>query len=205
RQQRDQNQPSGLGSGVIISEDGYIVTNNHVIEGAERIEVELNDQTTFNADLVGTDPNTDIALLKIDADGLNYLKFVNSDQVQVGEWVLAVGNPFGLSSTVTAGIISAKARNINILSRSGDSPIESFLQTDAAINPGNSGGALVNSNGDLVGINTAISSQTGSYIGYGFAVPSNLVKKIVEDLKEYGIIQRGYLGISGLDLTDEDQ
>lgn len=199
----DPDMPAGLGSGVIISDKGYIVTNNHVIDKADRVEVVLNDQTVYTADVIGSDPNTDIALLKIEADGLPFLKFVNSDLIEVGEWVLAVGNPFGLNSTVTAGIISAKARSINILSQSGDNPIESFLQTDAAINPGNSGGALVNSNGDLVGINTAISSQTGSYVGYGFAVPSNLVQKIVDDLKDYGIIQRGYIGIGGLDLSDE--
>jgi serine protease Do len=203
QQQNQENQPAGSGSGVIISADGYIVTNNHVIKGANKIEVKLNNQKTYIANLVGTDPSTDIALLKIEDKGLPYIKFVDSDIINVGDWVLAVGNPFGLNSTVTAGIISAKSRSINILRQSSDSPIESFIQTDAAINPGNSGGALVNANGDLIGINTAISSPTGSFAGYGFAVPANLVKKVVEDIKKYGLVQRGYLGIQGLDLSDE--
>lgn len=203
QQENDPNTPSGTGSGVIVSEDGYIVTNNHVIKGSNKIEVTLNNQQTYTADLVGTDPNTDIALLKIEEKGLSFISFVNSDNINVGDWVLAVGNPFGLNSTVTAGIVSAKGRNINILSRNAQNPIESFIQTDAAINPGNSGGALVNPNGDLVGINTAISSPTGVYSGYGFAVPSNLVKKVVEDIKQYGMVQRGYLGILGFDLSDE--
>ena len=207
RQQENQNsqenQPAGSGSGVIISADGYIVTNNHVIKGANKIEVKLNNQKTYTADLVGTDPSTDIALLKIEDKGLPYIKFVDSDVINVGDWVLAVGNPFGLNSTVTAGIISAKGRSINILRQNSDSPIESFIQTDAAINPGNSGGALVNANGDLIGINTAISSPTGSYAGYGFAVPANLVKKVVEDIKKFGLVQRGYLGIQGFDLSDD--
>ena len=204
RQQRgnQENQPAGSGSGVIISADGYIVTNNHVIKGANKIEVKLNNQKTYTADLIGSDPSTDIALLKIEDKGLPYIKFVDSDVINVGDWVLAVGNPFGLNSTVTAGIISAKGRSINILRQNSDSPIESFIQTDAAINPGNSGGALVNANGDLIGINTAISSPTGSYAGYGFAVPANLVKKVVEDIKKYGLVQRGYLGIQGFDLSD---
>src|SRR5690606_20521153 len=163
----------------------------------------MNNQKSYNAELIGTDPNTDIALLKIDAKDLPFIKFVDSDAINVGDWVLAVGNPFGLNSTVTAGIVSAKGRSIDILRRNASSPIESFIQTDAAITPGNSGGALVNPNGDLVGINTAISSPTGSYSGYGFAVPSNLVKKVVEDIKKYGLVQRGYLGIQGLDLSDE--
>ncbi|TDM00088.1 MAG: protease [Flavobacteriaceae bacterium] len=199
----DPNQPTGHGSGVIISEDGYIVTNNHVVDGAKKIEITLNDQTTYQADVIGKDPNTDIALLKINASGLTYLKFYNSDDLQIGEWVLAVGNPFNLNSTVTAGIVSAKGRSLDILKGSARNPIESFIQTDAAINPGNSGGALVNTNGDLVGINSAISSQTGTYVGYGFAVPSNLVRKIVEDLKQFGIVQRGYLGVNVIDLSDE--
>ena len=203
QQQNQENQPAGSGSGVIISTDGYIVTNNHVIKGANKIEVKLNNQKTYTADLIGTDPSTDIALLKIEEKGLPYIKFVDSDVINVGDWVLAVGNPFGLNSTVTAGIISAKSRNINILRQGSDSPIESFIQTDAAINPGNSGGALVNANGDLIGINTAISSPTGSFAGYGFAVPSNLVKKVVEDIKKYGLVQRGYLGIQGIDLSEE--
>lgn len=203
QQKKGSPRPIGHGSGVIISADGYIVTNNHVIKGAKKIEVTLNDQSTYEATLVGTDPNADIALLKIKGSNLPHLKFYNSDDIKVGEWVLAVGNPFSLNSTVTAGIVSAKGRSLNIL-RESDSPIESFIQTDAAINPGNSGGALVNTNGDLVGINSAISSQTGSYIGYGFAVPSNLVRKIVEDLKKYGLVQRGYIGINVLDLTNEE-
>lgn len=203
QQERDPDLPTGQGSGVIISEDGYIVTNNHVIKGSDKIEVVLNNQKSYSAELIGTDPNTDIALLKIEEKGLPFIKFVDSDAINVGDWVLAVGNPFGLNSTVTAGIVSAKGRSIDILRRNASNPIESFIQTDAAINPGNSGGALVNANGDLVGINTAISSQTGSYVGYGFAVPSNLVKKVVEDIKKYGLVQRGYLGIEGMDLNDE--
>ncbi len=202
---QNDSRPSGLGSGVIISKDGYIITNNHVIKNANKIEVTLNNQQTFKAELIGTDPNTDIALIKIDEDGLPYLNFMDSDRVAVGEWVLAVGNPFGLNSTVTAGIISAKGRSINILRESGDNPIEAFIQTDAAVNPGNSGGALVNTNGDLIGINTAISSRSGSYEGYSFAVPSNIAKKIVEDLKNYGLVQRGYIGFVPLDLADEEQ
>lgn len=201
--QRNPDLPSGQGSGVIISADGYIVTNNHVIKGSNKIEVVLNDQRSYVAELVGTDPNTDIALLKIEEKGLPYLKFIDSDAINVGDWVLAVGNPFGLNSTVTAGIVSAKGRSIDILRRNASNPIESFIQTDAAINPGNSGGALVNPNGDLVGINTAISSPTGTYSGYGFAVPSNLVKKVVEDIKQYGIVQRGFLGVEIFDLSNE--
>ncbi len=204
QRERDPNVPTGSGSGVIISEDGYIVTNNHVIKGSDKIEVILNNQKSYIAELIGTDPNTDIALLKIEEKSLPFIKFVDSDAINVGDWVLAVGNPFGLNSTVTAGIVSAKGRSIDILRRNNaTSPIESFIQTDAAINPGNSGGALVNPNGDLVGINTAISSPTGTYSGYGFAVPSNLVKKVVEDIKKYGMVQRGYLGIEGMDLSDE--
>ena len=203
QQERDPDRPTGQGSGVIISEDGYIVTNNHVIKGSDKIEVVLNNQKSYTAELIGTDPNTDIALIKIEEKGLPFIKFVDSDAINVGDWVLAVGNPFGLNSTVTAGIVSAKGRSIDILRRNANNPIESFIQTDAAINPGNSGGALVNPNGDLVGINTAISSPTGSYSGYGFAVPSNLVKKVVEDIKKYGLVQRGYLGIEGMDLNDE--
>lgn len=186
------------GSGVIISEGGYIVTNNHVVENADVLEVTLNDNRTFKAEVIGTDPDTDIALIKIDASGLKYLSFVNSDYSKVGEWVVAVGNPFNLTSTVTAGIISAKSRNINIINRQtaeGDVGIESFIQTDAAINPGNSGGALVDMNGGLLGINTAIASNTGSYNGYGFAVPANIVSKVVEDLIKFGAVQRGWLGV----------
>ncbi|MDR3273001.1 MAG: Do family serine endopeptidase [Flavobacteriaceae bacterium] len=206
QQQQQKDVPSGLGSGVIISADGYIVTNNHVISGADKIEVTLNNQKTYTATLVGTDPNTDIALLKIDEKNLPVLNFYNSDNVKVGEWVLAVGNPFGLTSTVTAGIISAKGRSLGLIRSNSTAPIESFIQTDAAINPGNSGGALVNSNGDLIGINTAISSHSGAgtYEGYGFAVPSNIAKKIVEDIRQYGMVQRGMLGIGTMDLSDEE-
>ncbi|MDX1285055.1 MAG: Do family serine endopeptidase, partial [Draconibacterium sp.] len=183
----------GSGSGVIINEEGYIVTNNHVIDGADDIEVTLDDNRVFKAKVVGTDPSTDLALIQIKEKNLPYLSLVNSDKVEVGEWVLAVGNPFNLNSTVTAGIVSAKGRNINILQ--DNSAIESFIQTDAAINPGNSGGALVDLQGGLIGINTAIASPTGSYAGYGFAVPANIVAKVVDDLKKYGMVQRGYLGL----------
>ncbi|MEH6408225.1 MAG: trypsin-like peptidase domain-containing protein [Leeuwenhoekiella sp.] len=190
----------GTGSGVIISADGYIVTNNHVINGASEIEVSLNNNKTYKAKVIGSDPKADIALIKIDTeDELSYLPFGNSDSVRVGEWALAVGNPFNLTSTVTAGIISAKARDIDEF----DNNPQSFIQTDAAINPGNSGGALVNINGELIGINTAITSQTGSYVGYAFAVPSNIARKIVEDIMEYGDVQRGILGVSGLSLNTE--
>lgn len=196
-----QNSPGkalrGAGSGVIISPDGYIVTNNHVIDKANEIEVTLNNNQTYKAKLIGTDSRADIALLKIDATNLDYLPFGNSNNVRVGEWVLAVGNPFNLTSTVTAGIVSAKARDL----ATTDMTPQSFLQTDAAINPGNSGGALVNINGELVGINTAITSQTGSYVGYGFAVPSNNVRKIVEDIMEFGNVQQSKLGIQPVDLN----
>jgi Do/DeqQ family serine protease len=186
-----QRTQVGSGSGVIISSDGYIVTNNHVIEKAVQLQVTLNNNKTYDAVLVGSDPNTDIALLKIETEGkLPYLAFGDSDGTKIGEWVLAVGNPFNLTSTVTAGIVSAKARDLG--------KNQSFIQTDAAVNPGNSGGALVNTNGDLVGINTAISSQTGSYVGYSFAVPSNIARKIVEDIMEYGSIQKGILGINAI-------
>lgn len=200
------NMPRTSGSGVIISPNGYIVTNNHVIEEADKIEITLNNQRTYKAKLIGNDPNTDIALLQIEEkDKLPFIYFSNSDNVQIGEWVLAIGNPFGLNSTVTAGIVSAKSRTLGILNRSGNMPIESFIQTDAAINPGNSGGALINSKGELIGINTAIHSRTGSYEGYGFAVPCNLVEKIVKDIKQYGSVQRAFLGIQGIDLSDEDR
>ncbi|MGX9986239.1 Do family serine endopeptidase [Soonwooa purpurea] len=205
RQQPPKNMPSGLGSGVIISPDGYIISNNHVIAGANKLEVVLSNKKSYIANLVGTDPNTDIALLKIEEKGLPYLNFANSDAVEVGQWVLAVGNPLGLNSTVTAGIISAKGRSIDLLSQQSRTPIESFIQTDAAINPGNSGGALVNINGDLIGINTAISSNTGYYEGYGFAVPSNLARKIIEDIKKFGLVQRGFLGVGTLDLSNDMQ
>lgn len=197
--QQQQGPSQSSGSGVIINDSGYIVTNNHVVEDADFVEVTLADNRTFKAEVIGTDPDTDLALIRINEKGLPYLSFVDSDKSKVGEWVLAVGNPFNLNSTVTAGIISAKGRNINILNRGsqeGNTAIESFIQTDAAINPGNSGGALVNLDGGLLGINTAIASPTGAYSGYGFAVPSNIVSKIVEDLIEYGIVQRGWLGVS---------
>ncbi len=189
-----QRSQIGTGSGVIISPDGYIVTNNHVIAKANQLKVTLNNNKSYDAEVIGTDPNTDIALIKIDADrNLPYLAFGDSDNAKIGEWVLAVGNPFNLTSTVTAGIVSAKARD---LGRN-----QSFIQTDAAVNPGNSGGALVNTNGDLIGINTAITSQTGSYVGYSFAVPSNIAKKVVEDIMEYGNVQKGILGITSPRLT----
>ena len=197
---------SGAGSGVIVSSDGYIVTNNHVIEDASEIEVTLNDDRKYKATIIGTDPSTDLAVLKIDETGLMPLPLGNSDDLHIGEWVLAVGNPFNLTSTVTAGIVSAKARNINLLSdrnREDIVPIESFIQTDAAVNPGNSGGALVNTSGELVGINTAIASRTGSYSGYSFAVPVNLVRKVMSDLIDFGIVQRGYLGVQISDITQE--
>ncbi len=202
RPQQSQ-QPSAIasGSGVILSNDGYIVTNNHVIEDANEIEVVLNDKRTFAAQLIGTDPNTDLALLKIEATDLPTIEIGNSDDLRVGEWVLAVGNPFNLTSTVTAGIVSAKARSINILN--SDMKIESFIQTDAAVNPGNSGGALVNTRGQLVGINTAIASQTGSYAGYAFAIPTAIMQKVVADLRQYGTVQRALLGIRMLDITQQ--
>ena len=188
------NQPMvGTGSGVIISSDGFIVTNNHVIANADDIEISLQDNRIYKAEVVGTDPSTDLALLKIEEKNLPVVNLTDSDKVDVGQWVLAVGNPMGLNSTVTAGIISAKGRNINILN--DRYAVENFIQTDAAINPGNSGGALVNLDGNLVGINTAIASSTGSFTGYGFAIPANIVSKVIEDLKEYGIVQRGVLGV----------
>ena len=184
----------GTGSGVIISPDGYIISNNHVIERASNLEVTLNDNRIYAAEVIGTDPKTDIALLKIESDDpLPYIPFADSDAVKIGQWVLAVGNPFNLTSTVTAGIISAKARDLNEF----DNNPQSFIQTDAAVNRGNSGGALVNTDGALVGINTAITSETGSYVGYSFAVPSNTARKVIEDLLEYGNVQRGFLGIQG--------
>ena len=199
---------SGAGSGVFISSKGYIVTNNHVIENASEIQVVLNDNSKYDATIVGTDPSTDIAVIKIEGENFPSIPLGNSDDLEIGEWVLAVGNPFNLTSTVTAGIVSAKARNINLLNGNADKnifPIESFIQTDAAVNPGNSGGALVNSSGELVGINTAIASQTGSYSGYSFAVPVNLVQKVMRDLIDYGIVQRGYLGVQIADITQEIQ
>lgn len=183
------------GSGVIINPDGYIVTNNHVIQGAESLEVTLADKRVFKAKVIGSDPNTDIALIQIDAKNLPALSFGSSENVKVGQWVLAVGNPFNLTSTVTAGIVSAKGRSINILSENSKAPVESFIQTDAAVNPGNSGGALVDLNGNLIGINTAIASQTGQFAGYSFAVPSSIAHKVVEDISKFGSVQRGYLGV----------
>lgn len=195
-----QGPSQSAGSGVIINADGYIVTNNHVVADADVVEVTLTDNRSYKAEVIGTDPDTDLALIKINQKGLPALAFVDSDKARVGEWVLAVGNPFNLTSTVTAGIISAKGRSINILNRGnselGSTAIESFIQTDAAINPGNSGGALVNLDGGLIGINTAIASPTGSYSGYGFAVPSDIVSKVVEDLLQFGTVQRGWLGVS---------
>ena len=187
------------GSGVIISSDGYIVTNNHVVADASDIQVTLDDKREYTAKIIGTDPSTDLALLKVDAQRLEAVRFGNSDSIRVGEWVLAVGNPFNLESTVTAGIVSAKGRSINILEDSYS--IESFIQTDAAVNPGNSGGALVNTNGELVGINTAIITKSGRYEGYSFAIPANLAMKIIRDLKNYGVVQRGFLGVEINDLT----
>ncbi len=188
------NKPRvGTGSGVIINDKGYIVTNNHVIDNANDLEVTLHDNRSYKATVIGTDPTTDLALIQIKAKGLPTVPLVNSEDIKIGEWVLAVGNPMGLNSTVTAGIVSAKGRNINILKEKF--AVESFIQTDAAINPGNSGGALVNLDGGLIGINTAIASPTGSYSGYGFAVPSNIVNKVVEDLLTYGVVQRGVLGV----------
>lgn len=193
RGQDQAPQRQGSGSGVIISEDGYIATNNHVIDNATELLVTLNDNRSYNATVVGTDPSTDIALLKIDAYNLKHVRFANSDEVKVGQWVVAVGNPFNLASTVTAGIVSAKGRNLNMVK--DNAPIESFIQTDAAVNPGNSGGALVNLRGELVGINTAIASPTGTFAGYSFAVPSNIVVKVIEDIKDYGVVQRAFLGV----------
>lgn len=191
----------GSGSGVILTSDGYIITNNHVVEDADEIEVVLHDQQSFKARVIGTDPKTDLALIKIDESSLTFIEFGNSDKVEPGDWVLAVGNPFNLASTVTAGIVSAKARNINIL-RDREA-IESFIQTDAAVNPGNSGGALVDLDGKLIGINSAIATPTGTYAGYSFAIPVNLVKKVADDLLNYGIVQRGYMGIVIRDMTSE--
>ncbi|MDR1951268.1 MAG: trypsin-like peptidase domain-containing protein [Bacteroidales bacterium] len=188
----------GFGSGVVISEDGFIITNNHVVQGAENIEITFNNRKVFSAKIVGTDPSTDLALLKVEARNLEYLSFGNSDLTRIGEWVLAVGNPFNLNSTVTAGIVSAKARNMNILSQNmsgNERPIESFIQTDAAVNRGNSGGALVNLQGELIGINTAIASTSGAFAGYSFAVPANIAKKVSEDLRTFGKVQRAYLGL----------
>lgn len=194
---------SSSGSGVIISNEGFIATNNHVIDKADKIEVVLNNNKTYEATVIGKDPSTDLALLKIEEKELPFIHFGNSDDVKIGEWVLAVGNPFNLTSTVTAGIISAKGRNINALDNNPNKdiyPIESFLQTDAAVNPGNSGGALVNLKGELIGINSAIASNTGSYTGYSFAIPVNIVRKVMADLKEFGSVQRAFIGVSIRDI-----
>lgn len=227
RMPRNNEPQRASGSGVIISTDGYIVTNNHVVSKADKIEVTLNDHRTFNAKVIGTDPNTDLALIKVDGTNLPIVKLGNSDDARVGEWVLAVGNPFNLTSTVTAGIVSAKGRGIGIIGSDNDdqqqmspfggrmrrqtptaptakaAPIESFIQTDAAINPGNSGGALVNTKGELIGINSAIASHTGSYEGYGFAVPINLAKKVLNDIKEFGAVKRGYIGVQFRELNGD--
>ena len=195
---RQQRPLIGTGSGVIISSDGYIITNSHVIKNADKIEVTTNSNQTFDAELIGSDDQNDIALLKINSNEvLSYATFGDSDSTQIGEWVLAVGNPFNLNSTVTAGIISAKSRNLDPSGRT----TQSYIQTDAAVNPGNSGGALVNTKGQLIGINTAIQSQTGSYIGYSFAVPSNIAKKVIEDIMEFGVVQYGFLGVTGSSLN----
>lgn len=204
----DFDMPRGpgmaTGSGVIITQDGYIVTNNHVVDNATKLEVTLNDKRTYVAELIGADKTTDLALLKIDEKNLHFMSFGNSDDVKVGQWVVAVGNPLNLTSTVTAGIVSAKGRSIDLLRREDNQyAIENFIQTDAAINPGNSGGALVNTNGELIGINTAIASQTGSYSGYGFAVPVNLVKKVMDDLLKFGKVQRAVLGVAIQEITQE--
>jgi S1-C subfamily serine protease len=226
RGRMQQRAPQASGSGVIISPDGYIVTNNHVVDKAEKIQVTTNDHRILEAKVIGRDPNTDLALIKVNATNLPIVKLGNSDDVRVGEWVLAVGNPFNLTSTVTAGIVSAKGRGIGIIGSQNDdedaspffspsrnapkkpttnSGIESFIQTDAAINPGNSGGALVNTKGELIGINSAIASHTGSYEGYGFAIPINLAKKVLNDIKQYGSVKRGYLGVTYVDLSNSDQ
>ncbi len=196
-----QREVRGFGSGVIVTPDGYIVTANHVIEEADEVDVTLNDKRSFTADVVGRDPSTDIALLKIKATGLPYIKFGDSDAIRLGEWVLAVGNPFNLTSSVTAGIVSARGRSLGLLD--DQYRIESFIQTDAAMNPGNSGGALVNTNGELIGITTAIYSPTGSYAGNSFAIPTSIVKKVYEDLKQYGEVQRGLMGVNITDVTSE--
>jgi Do/DeqQ family serine protease len=196
---RFEGVQEGSGSGVILTTDGYIVTNNHVIKDANKIQVTLYDKRTLPARLVGADPATDIAVLKVEADNLPFLPFGNSDSLRLGEWVLAIGNPYNLNSTITAGIVSAKGRKM--LSPDGRYKIESFIQTDAAVNPGNSGGALVNTRGELVGINTAIASPTGSFAGYSFAVPTTIVQKVVEDIVQHGAVQRAMLGVAMTDIT----
>lgn len=204
QQQRKKNEPvqSGLGSGVIISEDGYIVTNNHVVDGADKLEVLFNDNSSYDAKIIGTDEASDLALIKVDAKDLTPITFGDSETVKIGEWVLAVGNPFGFNSTVTAGIVSAKARSLG-QNHKGNLSIESFIQTDAALNPGNSGGALVNLRGELIGINSAIYSNTGSYSGFSFAIPTTIVKKVMADIRQYGTVQRAVLGASVRELDSK--
>ena len=204
QQQRKKNEPvqSGLGSGVIISEDGYIVTNNHVVDGADKLEVLFNDNSSYDAKIIGTDEASDLALIKVDAKNLTPITFGDSETVKIGEWVLAVGNPFGFNSTVTAGIVSAKARSLG-QNHKGNLSIESFIQTDAALNPGNSGGALVNLKGELIGINSAIYSNTGSYSGFSFAIPTTIVKKVMADIRQYGTVQRAVLGASVRELDSK--
>ncbi|MFP4488002.1 MAG: S1C family serine protease [Bacteroidales bacterium] len=201
QQSRAPREVRGYGSGVIISSDGYIITNNHVIDGADEVDVTLNNNRTFHATVVGRDPSTDIAVLKVDTEGLPYVRYGDSDQLKLGQWVVAIGNPFNLTSTVTAGIVSAKGRSLNLLN--DQYRIEAFIQTDAALNVGNSGGALVNTSGQLVGITTAIISPSGAYAGNSFAIPINIVKKVVEDLKEYGEVQRAIIGVNIADMTSE--
>lgn len=204
QQQRKKNEPvqSGLGSGVIISENGYIVTNNHVVDGADKLEVLFNDNSSYDAKIIGTDEASDLALIKVDAKDLTPITFGDSETVKIGEWVLAVGNPFGFNSTVTAGIVSAKARSLG-QNHKGNLSIESFIQTDAALNPGNSGGALVNLKGELIGINSAIYSNTGSYSGFSFAIPTTIVKKVMADIRQYGTVQRAVLGASVRELDSK--
>lgn len=197
RQQREAPKRQGSGSGVILTNDGYIVTNNHVVENADEITVKLNDNREFKGRIIGTDKDTDLALIKIEATGLEAIEVASSDDLKVGEWVLAIGNPYGLTSTVTAGIVSAKARSLH-----SQNPVESFIQTDAAINPGNSGGALVNTEGKLVGINAMLYSQTGSFSGYGFAIPTTIMQKVVADIKDFGAVQRALLGVAGTDVSN---
>ncbi len=205
--QMPQQQRKGSGSGVLISADGYIVTNNHVVDGSDEISVRLENKKDYKAKVVGKDASTDLAVIKIEAKGLPYLSFANSDDVRLGQWVLAIGYPLGLETTVTSGIVSAKSRSLGINSRQSSAPVEAFIQTDAAINPGNSGGALVNIDGDVVGINSAIASPTGSYAGYAYAIPSNLVKKVVGDIMEYGSTKRAYLGVmfGNEQMSEEDR
>lgn len=203
RPEGQRREARSSGSGAIISQDGYIVTNNHVVENASRIDITLEDNRRYTAKVIGTDPTTDLALLKIDETGLPFVRFGDSDKAQIGEWVLAVGNPMELSSTVTAGIISAKARNIRILRDESNLQVEAFIQTDAAVNPGNSGGPLVNLAGEIIGINTAIASRSGGFIGYSFAIPSSIAKKVMDDLLEFGAVQRGLLGVQINDVSPE--